>query len=182
MAEKAQSAISSSSGKPARAQSPRRALTMLMIKGDPATTLKDLVLPPGATVAIVSSDPKAMKSLRNNAEGRFGAIRKVQGEAVQLEPPSNHRVETLDRTAFEPDARSQALLEGIRIAQADLHQAGGAYTSTRSGPCCTAFRARPSTSASRREASSPYRDRATGAAIRRCSSIATERWSMGICA
>ncbi|UIK08768.1 hypothetical protein [Neorhizobium galegae] len=33
----------------------------------------------------------------------------------------------LDRSAFEPDARSRAMLEGIRIAQEDLRDAGGAY-------------------------------------------------------
>ena len=133
MAEKAQSTASTNRQK--AAQAPRRALTMLMLKGDPATTLKDLVLPPGAAVAIVSSDPQAMKTVRRNAEARFGAIRKVQDlavqkiqdVAVQLEPSAGRRGEILDRTAFEPDARSQALLEGIRIAQADLREAGGAY-------------------------------------------------------
>lgn len=33
----------------------------------------------------------------------------------------------IDQTAFEPDARSLAILEGIRIAQEDLREAGGAY-------------------------------------------------------
>lgn len=33
----------------------------------------------------------------------------------------------MDRTAFEPDARSLAVLEGVRIAREDLRAAGGAY-------------------------------------------------------
>jgi hypothetical protein len=33
----------------------------------------------------------------------------------------------IDKGAFEPSARSQALLEGIRIAQQDLRAAGGTY-------------------------------------------------------
>jgi hypothetical protein len=33
----------------------------------------------------------------------------------------------INRAAFEPDARSQAVLQGIRIAQKDLKEAGGAY-------------------------------------------------------
>lgn len=33
----------------------------------------------------------------------------------------------IDRDAFQPDARAQALLEGVRIAQDDLRLAGGAY-------------------------------------------------------
>ena len=32
-----------------------------------------------------------------------------------------------DRSAFEPDARSLAVLEGVRIAREDLRAAGGAY-------------------------------------------------------
>jgi hypothetical protein len=33
----------------------------------------------------------------------------------------------IDKTAFAPSARSRALLEGVRVAQQDLHAAGGAY-------------------------------------------------------
>jgi hypothetical protein len=33
----------------------------------------------------------------------------------------------IDATAYEPDARARALLRGIRIAEADLHAAGGAF-------------------------------------------------------
>ncbi|RWG08376.1 MAG: hypothetical protein EOQ55_32810, partial [Mesorhizobium sp.] len=33
----------------------------------------------------------------------------------------------VDKSAFAPDARSRAVLEGVRIAQQDLRDAGGAY-------------------------------------------------------
>jgi hypothetical protein len=33
----------------------------------------------------------------------------------------------INKEAYEPDARSRALLDGVRIAQEDLREAGGAY-------------------------------------------------------
>ena len=42
-------------------------------------------------------------------------------------PSSKAREAVINQAAFEPDARSLAILEGVRIAQEDLREAGGAY-------------------------------------------------------
>ena len=37
------------------------------------------------------------------------------------------RVSVIDKLAFEPDARSRAILRGVQIAEADLRASGGAF-------------------------------------------------------
>lgn len=46
-------------------------------------------------------------------------------KAGPQDPRPNYQ--NISEKAFEPDARSQALLEGVRIAQEDLRKAGGAF-------------------------------------------------------
>jgi len=83
--------------------------------------LRDIAVPAGASLAIVSSDPDAVKKIERT--GKFGAPWKIySGSRPAAAPPA-----TVDHSAFAPDARSLALLEGVRIARETLRAAGGAY-------------------------------------------------------
>jgi len=47
--------------------------------------------------------------------------------AAAFSATSSKRETAINRAAYAPDARSLAILEGVRIAQEDLREAGGAY-------------------------------------------------------
>ncbi|WP_245277816.1 hypothetical protein [Mesorhizobium sp. L48C026A00] len=100
-------------------------VTMFTMKGDPMKALSGFKLPAGAHVAIVSSRPESVREIRKTVRGRVARVTEV----IEKEPGSARGDERslVDKTAFEPDARSRAMLEGIRIAQEDLRDAGGAY-------------------------------------------------------
>jgi hypothetical protein len=89
------------------------------------TGLKDLTLPAGVEVAIISKTEAALKKLRRYGKIPFGAVRVARLTGASQVPRSQETV--INRAAFEPDARSRAIFEGIRIAQQDLREAGGAY-------------------------------------------------------
>lgn len=100
-------------------------LTMFTMKGDPIKALSGFTLPAGAKVAIVSEKPESVSAIRKSVRGRVARVTEV------VERASRHnqveRKPLVDKSAFEPDARSRALLEGVRVAQEDLRDAGGAY-------------------------------------------------------
>ncbi|WP_246725124.1 hypothetical protein [Beijerinckia sp. L45] len=96
-------------------------MTMFTLAGDPAAMFRKFRIPAGAEVAIVSSRPDAVKEIEHSGE-HFVAVRRVYADAV-----SKARSAVINKRAFEPDARAHAILEGVRIAQADLQAAGGAY-------------------------------------------------------
>jgi hypothetical protein len=100
-------------------------MTVLMVRGDPATVLKGIRLPAGAGVAIVSHSPETVKEIRNRSKGNFGLFRKFRTKVLSPNPKAQEAV--INQAAFAPDARSLAILEGVRIAQEDLREAGGAY-------------------------------------------------------
>lgn len=104
---------------------PTGVMTVIMVKGDPATVLKSIRLPADAGVAIVSNSPETVKKIRNRSKKNFGPFQKFQTRL--LSPNPNTQEAVIDQAAFEPDARSLAILEGVRIAQKDLREAGGAY-------------------------------------------------------
>lgn len=110
---------------PAKAQgvASKGVVTMFTMKGDPVKMLSRLKLPAGAKVAIVSSRPESVREIRKTVRGHVVRITEV----VEQDPDRSERGAFVDKTAFEPDARSRAMLEGIRIAQEDLRDAGGAY-------------------------------------------------------
>jgi hypothetical protein len=99
---------------------PTGAMIMLMM---PGAVLKGIELPAGAQVAIVSNKLETVKRIRHQFKGKhiIWRIREIHAEASS--PNSKARY----RAAFEPDARSLAILEGVRTAQEDLREAGGAY-------------------------------------------------------
>jgi hypothetical protein len=89
-------------------------VTMLRVMGDPTAILELLgsavLTPYGAVVA--KNDPRARLKKRFN---RY-ASKAAPARAI-----------VINQKAFEPDARAQALLEGVRIVQEDLRKAGGSY-------------------------------------------------------
>jgi hypothetical protein len=86
-------------------------VTMLMVTGSPQLILKKLT---GSKVQIVQG---------RIADGKPFFRRKVDHAAKTAAAQAT----AINQKAFEPDARAQALLEGVRIAQEDLRKAGGAY-------------------------------------------------------
>jgi hypothetical protein len=122
MAGKAQSPTQALPAK-ARDVASKGVVTMFTMKGDPVKTLSRLKLPAGARVAIVSSSPESVQEIRKTVRGHLARVTEV----VERDPDRSERQSFVDRTAFEPDARSRAMLEGVRIAQEDLRDAGGAY-------------------------------------------------------
>jgi hypothetical protein len=101
---------------------PTGVMTMLLLSG---AVLKGAQLPPGAEVAIVSQKAATVKKIRDRFKGNLRSVWKVH--AAALSPTSSKRETVVNQAAYEPDARSLAILEGIRIAQEDLREAGGAY-------------------------------------------------------
>jgi hypothetical protein len=75
-------------------------------------------------VAIVSSKPESVREIRKSVRGHVARVTEV----IERKESGTHiEGQSFDKTAFEPDARSRAMLEGVRIAQEDLRDAGGAY-------------------------------------------------------
>jgi hypothetical protein len=100
-------------------------VTMFMMKGDPIKALSGFDLPAGAEVAIVSSKPESIRKIRQAGRGRISRIAEATTSLRQRQ--SETKTAVIDKSAFEPDARSRALLAGVRIAEEDLRAAGGAY-------------------------------------------------------
>lgn len=100
-------------------------LTMFTMKGDPAKALAGFKLPGDARVAIVSRKPESVRAIEASVRGRIARVTEIVEQVPR--PSGRERKPIIDKSAFEPDARSRAMLEGIRIAQEDLRDAGGAY-------------------------------------------------------
>ena len=115
------------------AQAPRQ--TMFKVNGDPAKVFADVTLPAGASVAVIASNKAVERSLRQAGAGRFtmtrewtrtpGAWAAVEDVNPKVKKTQSNQI--IDQQAFEPDARSRALLRGVKIAQEDLRASGGAY-------------------------------------------------------
>jgi hypothetical protein len=101
---------------------PTGTMTMLMLSG---AVLKGVQLPAGAEVAIVSQKPSTVKKIRDRFKGNLRTVLKINAAAFSA--TSSKRETAINRAAYTPDARSLAILEGVRIAQEDLREAGGAY-------------------------------------------------------
>lgn len=128
MAHKAQSKPVTAAAKKSSEQT--EVLTMLLL--DNPAALKGLNLPPGADWAIVSERPDVMRKIQN--KGRLGLAQQTlvkvwtaKRKGRWTAKPKARKPPVIDRSAFEPDAKSRAILEGIRIAEEDLKEAGGAY-------------------------------------------------------
>jgi len=82
-----------------------------------------------ARLVLIPSSAAAEVKLRQVVRGHLQPAGRLPGRAepdpVNIPP---RKTPVIDKTAFVPDARSQALLAGLRIAQQDLREAGGAFT------------------------------------------------------
>jgi hypothetical protein len=109
---------------------PDSMMTMFLLKTNSFADVDGLSLPAGARVAVVTSKPAAARSVARSMAERIQSdgfvVRRAEPEAARQETHTDAKTE-IDRSAFEPDARSKAILQGIRIAQSDLKAAGGAY-------------------------------------------------------
>ena len=70
---------------------------------------------------LVSRDPAKAFS------GTKSAMKMEAGFAGHIVQVRKAKVRSIDQSAYEPDARSRAILEGVRITQKDLEDAGGAF-------------------------------------------------------
>jgi hypothetical protein len=89
-------------------------VTVLRVTGNPRMILKKLA---GTKVQVVSAKSEPFFHRIETLE----SVKKVSHAKIAA------ALEAIYQKAFEPDARAQALLEGVRIAQEDLRKAGGAY-------------------------------------------------------
>ena len=124
MADKAHSRTAAVAAK-RQSNTPNGVVTMFTMKRDAIKSLAGFKLPAGAEFAIVSSKPESVQAIRKSVGGRVGRVREMVVKEARRERVGGEAL--VDRTAFEPDARSRAMLEGVRIAQEDLRDAGGAY-------------------------------------------------------
>lgn len=124
MADRAHSRTTAVAAKRQR-KSPDGVVTLFTMKGDAIKKLAGVKLPAGAEFAIVSSKPESVQAIRKSVGGRVGRVREMVAKEARRERVGEATF--VGRTAFEPDARSRAMLEGVRIAQEDLRDAGGAY-------------------------------------------------------
>ncbi|MBZ5761960.1 hypothetical protein LAV83_21600 [Rhizobium sp. VS19-DRK62.2] len=106
-------------------------MTMFVLKTNPFAEVDGFSLPSGARVAVVTSKPAAARSVARRLAERIQSdgflVRVAQAETGRQETPRTDAKAGIDRSAFEPDARSKAILQGVRISQSDLKAAGGAY-------------------------------------------------------
>ena len=105
------------------------------VVGDPARAITEMKnLPDGVSVALIPSNPLVEKELRRlgsdrvqrlsnlviQRQGRRSANSQVKSGAIKKET-------AVEASAFEPSSRAKALLNGVKIAQNDLRESGGAY-------------------------------------------------------
>lgn len=124
MAQKTQSKTSKTSAK-----TPNGTMTMFVLDANPFEELAGFQLPAGARLAVVTLKPETASSVARTVGKRFRGNSMVVRRTRQL-ARAKERAETsrtVNKEAFEPDVRSQAVLQGVRIAQNDLKAAGGAY-------------------------------------------------------
>lgn len=124
MAQKTQSKTSKTSAKTSNG-----IMTMFVLDANPFEEVAGFQLPAGARLAVVTSKPEMASSIARTVGKRFRGNSMVVRRARQLAKAkeSAETTSTVNKAAFEPDARSLAVLQGVRIAQNDLKAAGGAY-------------------------------------------------------
>lgn len=91
---------------------------------DSPQDLSRVKLPRGVKVALVSSNPDAIDTLKKKGRLRLRKFGKIERAAAERDAGTSGSV---DRSAFEPGPRARALLRGVQIARADLEATGGAY-------------------------------------------------------
>ena len=106
-------------------------VTMVIVDGAALEELSHVKLPDDTRVAIIPGKSDSFQDIRS----AIGAIKtEVEEFAVQRRSRSARfgvkrfgKARTINQAAFAPDVRGRAILEGVRVAQQDLEDAGGAY-------------------------------------------------------
>ena len=106
-------------------------VTMVIVDGAALRELSHVKLPDDTRVAIIPGKSDSFQDIRS----AIGAIKtEVEEFAVQRRSRSARfgvkrfgKARTINQAAFAPDVRGRAILEGVRVAQQDLEDAGGAY-------------------------------------------------------
>lgn len=103
--------------------------TAYEIRDSAGKALAQLGLAPGdARLVVIPASARAERKLTQSAESRRATARRFATSALaSIAGTTRSKRPVIDKTAFAPNARSRALLEGVRIAQGDLRTAGGAY-------------------------------------------------------
>lgn len=111
------------------AKIPSSIMTMFVLDANPFEEVAGFQLPAGARLAVLTLKPETASSVARTVGKRFRGNSMVVRRARQLASAKESAEATskVNKAAFEPDARSQAVLQGVRIAQNDLKAAGGAY-------------------------------------------------------
>jgi hypothetical protein len=106
-----------------RAKPPPGEVTMLRVTGNPTAILKILS---GSKVQVLTYDDTvgAKRKPFFRRREKWRTVKKLENGATKIAPA---HAAPINQKAFEPDARAQALLKGVRIAQEDLRKAGGAF-------------------------------------------------------
>jgi len=93
----------------------------------PDTATKDFVVrvpPAGVKVAFVTTSPAAEKKLKAWSPVQM----KRTGQIVMRDRSAGAKAERkIESAAYAPSSRARALLQGVKIAEADLMEAGGAF-------------------------------------------------------
>ena len=106
-------------------------VTMVIVDGAALGELSHVKLPDDTRVAIIPGKSDSFQDIRS----AIGTIKtEVEEFAVQRRSRSARfgvkrfgKARTINQAAFAPDVRGRAILEGVRVAQQDLEDAGGAY-------------------------------------------------------
>lgn len=106
-------------------------VTMVIVDGAALEELSHVKLPDDTRVAIIPGKSDSFQDIRS----AIGAIKtEVEEFAVQRRSRSARfgvkrfgKARTINQAAFAPDVRGRAILEGVRVAEQDLEDAGGAY-------------------------------------------------------
>jgi hypothetical protein len=106
-------------------------VTMVIVDGAALRELSHVKLPDDTRVAIIPGKSDSFQDIRS----AIGTIKtEVEEFAVQRRSRSARfgvkrfgKARTINQAAFAPDVRGRAILEGVRVAQQDLEDAGGAY-------------------------------------------------------
>jgi hypothetical protein len=104
---------------------------MVIVDGAALEELSHVKLPDDTRVAIIPGKSDSFQDIRS----AIGTIKtEVEEFAVQRRTRSARfgvkrfgKARTINQAAFAPDVRGRAILEGVRVAQQDLEDAGGAY-------------------------------------------------------
>ena len=106
-------------------------VAMVIVDGAALGALSHVKLPDDTRVAIIPGKSDSFHDIRS-AIGPIEAdvqefAMKRRSRSARFGGKRFGKARTINQAAFAPDVRGRAILEGVRVAQQDLEDAGGAY-------------------------------------------------------